>query len=258
MFRLLLSASLFVLPFAQLGLAESPVKSAVDTEIQSRLAQFKAQTFLKEEDAHNYRAAVQKIVGTFLTFDKKTKQIELTSSRAISPNVETVMQLKDGLVFTALLEGSTELGIDLVFFKLGGNEKTKVDLQIIDVATVTADPDDQIIKQHFPSDIPEDLEVYWISAATVSLVTKKIYYTENVGLAAGYSSLSIGGKTYYSSGSEARDYMISISKRRVFPARGSHAPAISAVASDVYLNKVIDRGQNKTLLEVVRDHQIVN
>lgn len=189
----------------------SPV---VDTSVDSNLSfndYIKAlgiKVFLLPEDARTYSSDLTGLVGSYFYIDDDDN-IQLIGRPDAIPQA-TAFQLKDKIEYQAATDQGSSISATLPWlsFIFGHNSKTSILMQ--DIATVVGTSDPAKIHANIPQGIaPANKQIFFITGATVTLVSATQYFDTNVQ---GSSIIQVGGKYLYTKNILQNAWIISINK----------------------------------------------
>lgn len=185
----------------------------------TRLKAFKSRTFLSESMSAIYGSSVQSLIGRYCYVDKGSKLLTCIGANAYSPK-ETKVELKDEIVFKAVVDQKFTFGLKLAFLdvKLGSHQIGELNIQ--DTVTVVSKPDANEITCRFPLAIPAEakgLQMLFIDGATVTTISTRQFSKGEAGGDAAFAMIKVGGTTYTSTEVVERRRAVSISATLATP-----------------------------------------
>lgn len=165
---------------------------------------------LADEDARTYASDLDSLVGFYFWLDNDNT-INLIA-RPDNIQKATLIQLKDKIEFQSTTEdgGSLSTTLPWLSFLFKTDDKTSVLIQ--DLATVIGTSDPNTIKTNFPRGMaPDGKEVWFITGATVTLVSATLYSDKSFN---GSTIIQVGGNALYTQNTLQNAWVISINKVR--------------------------------------------
>jgi hypothetical protein len=182
---------------------------------------------LDETDAKQYRSNLQNLVGNYYQIKEQNgiNVIELLGRATENLTVDKI-EIKDSVLFNRITDENYQIGISIPWLNLKANSGEKLETIIQDMAAVTAPSTAQFIKDHLPQEnvLDTSRNVYYISGATVTLISQKRYTTKQIDGA--IPIVSIGGRAIYTDNLQTNSYIVSVTKTLAMRATtGSHLMA---------------------------------
>jgi hypothetical protein len=185
--------------------------------IIEQLRKLSTSTYLRPGDVKNFSEGLQYLAGNYyyIDDDNVVRLVGTTSSDATGKK----MEIKDGIVLRAVVNDKFKAGFKLPFLNLDIKDKELAELVVRDVATAYGDSNVDRAACRYPLAYRQrhDVKLFYITAATLTTVTKKIFSKQVQGGSGIVSVLNLGGETYRSQEFELREPVISISAISVNP-----------------------------------------
>jgi hypothetical protein len=189
-------------------------------------------TFLANEDARTYSSDLDDLVGNYFYVDD-AGLVNLLGRPDAIPKA-TAIQLKDKIEYQAATDtgGSLSATLPWLSFLFKADKKTSVLMQ--DIASVVGTSNPTTISQNLPPTSPTGKQVWFISGATVTLVSSTVYSDNSFN---GSSIVQVGGNALYTQNILQNAWVISLNKVR--------ANNVGILGEDPWAGKVLTIKRNK-------------
>lgn len=181
--------------------------------MDSNLKSLSELLLLSETDAKQYSSNLQNLIGQYyqiVTVDGHKALQPL--GRALEDMKVDKLELKDKVIFKKVIDKNYNSGINIPWLDLTAKDDEKIETLIQDIASVSAPSSAAFIHNHLPSRdvINPSLPVYYVSAATVTIISQKLYSSKNI--AGSIPIVNIGGAQLYSKDIFSNAWIVSVSK----------------------------------------------
>lgn len=157
-------------------------------------------TFLSNADVNNFSKSLEGLVGNYFYMDKDNNNVIQLAGKTVE-NSNNKIDIKDGVVFKAVVDRKFNAGVKfLPFLSANMDNRDLLELTIRNIASVHGNADTNLVNCNYPIGYmgQPDIKMNYITAATVSVVHKKIYKLQKQGGSLIYSIFKLDGKNYYS------------------------------------------------------------
>ena len=172
----------------------------------------KSGAFLSSGDVTNFSKSIESLVGNYYYIDKQTGLLQLLGPTFNEANKN--VGIKDVIVFRAVVDNKFGAGAKVpAFLDLNLQKNDLAELTIRSIATVIGNSGSNMVACNAPfGDFGKNGDqLFYITAATVSMIYKKIYKLREQSGSGLVSILSLKGKNYSSNQLETRVPVISVS-----------------------------------------------
>lgn len=216
---------LIIFAFTSHAIADSPiVKTNLDesSTFDDYIKALGVKTVLADEDARTYSSDLNDLVGSYFYVDENGIVNLLGRPDAIPK--ATLIQLKDKIEYQSATEKGSSISAALPWlsFLFKANYKTSVLMQ--DIASVVGTSNPSTISTNLPSTAPADKQIWFISGATVTLVSATTYSNKAFN---GSSIIQVGGNALYAKNILQNAWIISLNKVRANSITKSVNPLIN-------------------------------
>ena len=182
--------------------------------MKSNLQSLSTLLLLQDTDAKSAANNLTNTVGQYyqiVTQADGSKAVQLLGRAAEDLQVDKI-ELMDKILFQKVIDNTYDAGIAIPWLTLKTNGSDKLSTLIQDLATLTAPTSATFIHDHLPSVdvIDQNLDVYYASAATVTLISQTVFSTNSSG--GGVPIISLNGNNVYSKNILSNAYIVSVSK----------------------------------------------
>ncbi len=166
-------------------------------------------TVLSDEDARTYSSDLNDLVGNYFYVDE-IGIVNLLGRPDAIPKA-TIIQLKDKVEYQSATEKGSSISATLPWlsFLFKANFKTSILMQ--DIASVVGTSNPPTITANLPSTAPAGKQIWFISGATVTLVSATTYSNKTFE---GSSVIQVGGNALYTKNILQNAWIISLNKVR--------------------------------------------
>jgi len=192
-------------------IAGGAAPSAVDGD--AALSGISKLILLDESDAKAYASNLQNLVGQYyqiVPIPNGGHALQLLGRASEDMKVDKI-ELKDNkILFKKVTDSTYSAGITIPWLNLQAKSGERLDTLIQDIATVSAPSSANFISKNLPDSgaIDPSLSIYYVSGATVTLVSQKMYTTKNVE-----GAIAIfGGKDAYVKDIISNGWLVSVTK----------------------------------------------
>jgi hypothetical protein len=200
---------------------------------------------LEETDARHYSSNLQNLVGNYYqVITNDSGPVLQLLGRASEDMKVDKFELKDKILFKKITDKNYNAGVNIPWLNLKAEGETKKETIIQDIATVSIPIAADFIQQHLPSDniIDATLPVYFISGATVTIISQKQYSTTNIE--GSIPIINIGGKHLYSKDIHANSWIVSVTKILAKKPTSQEKSTAKLYEEDSGLNGLVVKVQN--------------
>ncbi len=191
------------------GKAVSQGKSASIKALQRFM---ESGAFLNASDVTNFSKSIESLVGNYFYIDQKSGQLQLLGPTFVEAN--KTVGIKDVIIFRAIVDRKFGAGAKVpAFLELNMQKDDLTELTIRNIATVIGNSGSNMVACNAPfGDFGKNGDqLFYITAASVSMIYKKAYQLREQSGSGLISMLNLKGKNYYSNQLETRVPVISVS-----------------------------------------------
>ncbi len=168
--------------------------------------------FLSPSDVTNFSKSIESLVGNYFYIDKKSGQLQLLGPTFVEAN--KTVGIKDVIIFRAIVDRKFGTGAKVpAFLELHMQKDDLTELTIRSIATVIGNSGSNMVACNAPfGDFGANSDqLFYITAASVSMIYKKAYQLREQSGSGLISMLNLKGKNYFSNKLETRVPVISVS-----------------------------------------------
>ncbi|MCP4932684.1 MAG: hypothetical protein GY927_00430 [bacterium] len=168
--------------------------------------------FLSPSDVTNFSKSIESLVGNYFYIDKKSGQLQLLGPTFVEAN--KTVGIKDVIIFRAIVDRKFGAGAKVpAFLELNMKKDDLTELTVRSIATVIGNSGSNMVACNAPfGDFGANSDqLFYITAASVSMIYKKAYQLREQSGSGLISMLSLKGKNYFSNQLETRVPVISVS-----------------------------------------------
>jgi hypothetical protein len=205
-------ASSFVKPLPSKVTNGKPVARDKSASAQALLEFMKSGAFLSRADVTNFSKSIESLVGNYFVYDEEKNVIQLLGQNFEDKHKN--IAIKDVVVFSAVVDRKFSAGAKVpAFLDLNMQKDDLAELTIRNVASVVGKSKSIEVACNAPfGDFGKsNQKLFYITAATVSMIYKKVFEVREQGGSGLVSMLKLEGKNYYSNKIEQRVPVISVS-----------------------------------------------
>ena len=172
----------------------------------------KSGAFLNPSDVTNFSKSIESLVGNYFYIDKQSGQLQLLGPTFVEAN--KTVGIKDVIIFRAIVDKKFGAGAKVpAFLDLNMKKDDLTELTIRSIATVVGNSGSNMVACNAPfGDFGKNnTELFYITAASVSMIYKKNFQLREQSGSGLISMLNLKGKNYYSNQLETRVPVISVS-----------------------------------------------